>query len=640
LALNYTDGKLFYKDNAGVVQVIASKAAAAGVLSFSAGSTGLTPSTATSGAVTLAGTLGISNGGTGITSFGTGVQTALGVNVGTAGSFLVNGGVLGTPSSGTVTNLTGTASININGTVGATTASTGAFTTMSGTGQLTLTNASNYNLYASGAGANFMQGALGIGNLANAYNKLLISGTLPTGSSVARAVEVTATVPSGATSQGLGFLTALSTQAASFALTNMQHYVATQGTVGAGSSISNQFGFSVDSSLTGATNNYGFYSDIASGTGRFNFYASGTAANVFAGTTSLGGAVGSESLRVTPVASAVNYWSMVGATTGGSPALYSQGSDADISALVSSKGAGNVQLRTNSGGNIQFVAAHAASSVNYIQVAGSATGAAPYISVQGSDTNIDFSVLPKGTGGLATYSTGQATTSLSTTTLGSGIGLFDSGASAGNGGSVVFGAASGAWRFAAIKSYATNGASNTQGDLYFLTRRNATDATLTPSMQIASSGAVSLGFASAVSQPSLVATPIASAVNYLNVYGGTTGSAVTIGPKGSDTNIPLWFQSQGTASFVFGTGGGANFYQQFAISNTTSAVNYLQVTGSATGIAATISSQGSDTNIDLALTPKGTGVLSFGTYTAGTVVQAGYITIKDAGGTTRRLLVG
>jgi hypothetical protein len=38
--------------------------------------------------------------------------------------------VLGTPASGTVTNLTGTASININGTVGATTASTGAFTSV------------------------------------------------------------------------------------------------------------------------------------------------------------------------------------------------------------------------------------------------------------------------------------------------------------------------------------------------------------------------------------------------------------------------------------------------------------------------------------------------------------------------------
>lgn len=40
-------------------------------------------------------------------TFGTGVETALGVNVGSAGSIVVNGGALGTPSSGTLTNATG-----------------------------------------------------------------------------------------------------------------------------------------------------------------------------------------------------------------------------------------------------------------------------------------------------------------------------------------------------------------------------------------------------------------------------------------------------------------------------------------------------------------------------------------------------
>jgi len=44
-----------------------------------------------------------------ITGLGTGVATALAVNVGTAGSIVVNGGALGTPSSGVATNLTGTA---------------------------------------------------------------------------------------------------------------------------------------------------------------------------------------------------------------------------------------------------------------------------------------------------------------------------------------------------------------------------------------------------------------------------------------------------------------------------------------------------------------------------------------------------
>jgi hypothetical protein len=60
---------------------------------------------------------------------GTGVVGALGTNVGSAGAFVVNGGDLGTPSGGVVTNLTGTASININGTVGASTPTTGVFTT-------------------------------------------------------------------------------------------------------------------------------------------------------------------------------------------------------------------------------------------------------------------------------------------------------------------------------------------------------------------------------------------------------------------------------------------------------------------------------------------------------------------------------
>jgi hypothetical protein len=45
--------------------------------------------------------------GTGVSGLGTGVATSLAVNVGTAGAPVVNGGVLGTPSSGTATNLTG-----------------------------------------------------------------------------------------------------------------------------------------------------------------------------------------------------------------------------------------------------------------------------------------------------------------------------------------------------------------------------------------------------------------------------------------------------------------------------------------------------------------------------------------------------
>ena len=42
-----------------------------------------------------------------VTGLGTGVETALGVAVGSAGAFVTNGGALGTPSSGVGTNLTG-----------------------------------------------------------------------------------------------------------------------------------------------------------------------------------------------------------------------------------------------------------------------------------------------------------------------------------------------------------------------------------------------------------------------------------------------------------------------------------------------------------------------------------------------------
>lgn len=65
LAINITDGKLYYKDNLGVVQTIADKGYATRVTTISFGSTGLTPATATSGAVTVGGVLAIGNGGTG-----------------------------------------------------------------------------------------------------------------------------------------------------------------------------------------------------------------------------------------------------------------------------------------------------------------------------------------------------------------------------------------------------------------------------------------------------------------------------------------------------------------------------------------------------------------------------------------------
>jgi hypothetical protein len=113
LALNTLDEKLYFKNSAGTVKLLASSASTTNVQTISFGTTGLTPSTATSGVVTVAGTLAVGNGGTGITSFGTGVAGALGQNVSGTGSIALTTSPvfttpnLGTPSAVTLTSATG-----------------------------------------------------------------------------------------------------------------------------------------------------------------------------------------------------------------------------------------------------------------------------------------------------------------------------------------------------------------------------------------------------------------------------------------------------------------------------------------------------------------------------------------------------
>jgi len=131
-------------------------------------------------------------------------------------------------------------------------------------------------------------GSVGIGGTAAAFSKLAIAGTLPTSSNLSVGLDIVGTIPSGTTSGFDGVLTRSVTAAAAFTLTNLHNFRATQGTLGAGSTVTNQYGFVADSSLTGATNNFGFYSNIASGSNRWNFYAAGTAANYMAGALSVG----------------------------------------------------------------------------------------------------------------------------------------------------------------------------------------------------------------------------------------------------------------------------------------------------------------------------------------------------------------
>jgi hypothetical protein len=128
----------------------------------------------------------------------------------------------------------------------------------------------------------------------------------------------------------------------------------------------------------------------------------------------------------------------------------------------------------------------------------------------------------------------------------------------------------------------------------------------------------------------------ANSYNYLEVTGGNSSSArVKINAQGSDANVVIQYLAKNSGFHVFSTGGG----EQFRVGNLASAVNYLQARGGVTGSGAELMAGGSDSNIDILLTPKGTGNVSFGTYTGTILVIAGYIEIKDSGGTVRKLAV-
>jgi len=129
----------------------------AGVTSFSADATGLTPSTATTGAVTLGGTLNVSNGGTGATT-AAGARTSLDVPSTSGSGATGTWGISVTGNAGTVTNgvyttgsyadptwITSLASSKLTGTVAVATGGTGVSTTPTN-GQLLIGNGSGYTV--------------------------------------------------------------------------------------------------------------------------------------------------------------------------------------------------------------------------------------------------------------------------------------------------------------------------------------------------------------------------------------------------------------------------------------------------------------------------------------------------------------
>jgi hypothetical protein len=151
------------------------------------------------------------------------------------------------------------------------------------------TNVIEAATYFASLSANTLQTLSGIGiGTAPAATVALYNGLPMTGATVAYGFRQENTIQSGVTTSAQYNVTTASTAAAAFTVGSVFHYTANQGTIGAGSAVTNQYGFSASLSLTGATNNYGFYGNIATAAGRWNFYAAGTAPNHFTGVTTHG----------------------------------------------------------------------------------------------------------------------------------------------------------------------------------------------------------------------------------------------------------------------------------------------------------------------------------------------------------------
>jgi hypothetical protein len=166
-------------------------------------------------------------------------------------------------------------------------------------------------------------------------------------------------------------------------------------------------------------------------------------------------------------------------------------------------------------------------------------------------------------------------------------------------------------------------------------------------LQTAGSNGIFLQTNGGVSQAVVAHT--ASAVNYVQVTGsptspsGLTTSNITF--TGSDSVVNGVLVSKGSTGYIAAAAGSANAHAfRVYMANAAATGNLIQVQGSAAGSSPSIQAisgfSGSDTNIDLTLTPKGTGNVRFGTYTASMALTVqGYIEIKDSGGTVRKLAV-
>jgi hypothetical protein len=147
--------------------------------------------------------------------------------------------------------------------------------------------ANRWNIYMAGNANNYLSGNLTIGSLATDGYSLRVSKNItavPT-QTAGYGILNNGQFQTDISSIGYYYATFSNTVTGS-TLSQIQHYSAAQGTLSG--AVTSQYGFYVNSNLTGATNNYGIFSNIGAAANRWNIYVNGTANNYFAGNVWIG----------------------------------------------------------------------------------------------------------------------------------------------------------------------------------------------------------------------------------------------------------------------------------------------------------------------------------------------------------------
>jgi hypothetical protein len=146
-------------------------------------------------------------------------------------------------------------------------------------------------------------GAVGASGGTTGYALRIAKNT--TGATTAGSILINPTVQTDVTALASGIRVSLNTasNSAPYTITNLVGSGVYGGTYGANTTVTNQFGYYVDSSMTGATNDYAYYSGLAAATGVWNLYMGGTANNYMAGNLGIGVATPSAKLDIVTASS-------------------------------------------------------------------------------------------------------------------------------------------------------------------------------------------------------------------------------------------------------------------------------------------------------------------------------------------------